>query len=124
MMGDTMPVCRVGGRQLGGGAMLLVLENSTHDSYNDVMSLFSTRLGWFLRRVCPACSPLTFGVCNGFETALQPAKCCSLRFGSGSVPWHATFIDRPHHSRQQVPDPVPAPADHRGTQLTRCHPRR
>ena len=31
--------------------MLLVIENSTHDSYNDVLALFSTRLGWFLRRV-------------------------------------------------------------------------
>ena len=47
----SLTVGRVGGRQLGGGAMLLVLENSTHDSYNDVLALFSTRLGWFLRRV-------------------------------------------------------------------------
>ena len=44
-------VCRSEGKQLGGGAMLLVFENTTHDSYNDVLALFSTRLGWFLRRV-------------------------------------------------------------------------
>ncbi len=44
---------RTDGKELGGGAMLLVFENTTHDSYNDVLALFSTRLGWFLRRVSP-----------------------------------------------------------------------
>ena len=48
---NRLLTCRLDDRVLGGGAMLLVIENSTHDSYNDVLALFSTRLGWFLRRV-------------------------------------------------------------------------
>ena len=35
---------------MGGGALLLVLEGSTHDTYNDIMPLFATRLGWLLRK--------------------------------------------------------------------------
>lgn len=41
----------LGGASVGGGAMLLVLENSTHDTYNDILPLFYARLGWLLRKV-------------------------------------------------------------------------
>ena len=40
---------------VGGGAMLLVLENSTHDTYNDILPLFYARLGWLLRKVQSIC---------------------------------------------------------------------
>ena len=34
--------------------MLLVLENSTHDTSNDVVQLFGPRLHWLLDKVTPA----------------------------------------------------------------------
>lgn len=40
-----------GGESLGGGALLLVLANSTHDTYNDILPLFATRLSWLLKKV-------------------------------------------------------------------------
>ncbi len=57
-------VCRVDSKELGGGAMLLVFENTTHDSYNDVLALFSTRLGWFLRRVRSPSESISLTACT------------------------------------------------------------
>lgn len=40
-------------RREGGGSVLLVLENSTHDTSNDVVQLFGSRLHWLLDKVTP-----------------------------------------------------------------------
>ena len=40
-------------RREGGGSVLLVLENSTHDTSNDVVQLFGPRLHWLLDKVSP-----------------------------------------------------------------------
>ena len=36
----------------GGGAVLLVLEGSSHDTSNDVIQVFATRYRWLLAKVC------------------------------------------------------------------------
>lgn len=37
----------------GGGALLLVIRNSTHDTFSDLPVLFATRFSWLLSRVRP-----------------------------------------------------------------------
>ena len=37
----------------GGGAVLLVLTGSSHDSFTDVMPLFAKRFSWLLNKVSP-----------------------------------------------------------------------
>ena len=45
----------------GGGAVLLVLEGSSHDTSNDVIQIFAPRYRWLLAKVC-ACFKLRFTV--------------------------------------------------------------
>jgi hypothetical protein len=46
----SIAVCG-GTRRAGGGAVLLVLEHSSHDTSNDVVQLFAPRLRWLLAKV-------------------------------------------------------------------------
>ena len=92
--------------------MLLVLENSTHDSYNDVLSLFSTRLGWFLRRVRPAsldilglywsCDSHHYepGHYNGLILDNLPSAAVCGLVAPAFFPWHVTGY---HRTISQMP---------------------
>lgn len=57
---------------MGGGALLLVLAASTHDTYSDILPLFATRLSWLLRKVHQA---QLFNVCTLRVHA--SSRCCA-----------------------------------------------
>ena len=45
-------------REVGGGALLLAVEGSTHDSFSDLPLLFTARFSWLLSKVCWHLIPL------------------------------------------------------------------
>ena len=47
--------------------MLLVLENSTHDTSNDVVQLFGPRLHWLLDKVTPLVPVIVVLFCGGAD---------------------------------------------------------
>ncbi|KAK9808929.1 hypothetical protein WJX72_006538 [[Myrmecia] bisecta] len=82
----------------GGGAVLCVLEGSTHDTFTDVLGIFGTRYSWFVRKA-------------GFKIALDPVLALNMvaRNMLGFMNRHLPLTDTQRKGYKQ--DPYPATDD-------------